>query len=55
MAAGAVPVPRDGLGVEGDDDAEVLGHTVEDEAGDPQMVAHVDAFRRTHLVFPLKA
>lgn len=36
----AVPVARDGLGVEGDFDAKLLGHAVEDEAGHPELVAH---------------
>lgn len=36
----AVPVTGDGLGVEGDLDAEFLGDAVEEETGHPELVAH---------------
>lgn len=36
----SVPFTLDGLGLEGDADTELLGDTVEDEAGDPEVVTH---------------
>ncbi len=39
VQAGAVPVAGDGLGSEGDDDAEFFGDAVEKEAGHPELVA----------------
>ena len=54
VAASAVPVPGDGFGVEGHDHAKVLADAVQDEAGHPEVVAHVDALRRTHLELPLR-
>ena len=54
VAAGAVPVASDGLGVEGHDDAKVLADAVQDEARHPQVVAHVDALCGTHLELPLR-
>lgn len=54
VAAGAVPVPWDWFGVEGRDHAEVFTHSVKDEASDPQMVSHVDAFAGPDLELPLK-
>ena len=47
---GAVPVAGDGLGVEGDDDAELLGNTLEQVAGDPELVARGDALAGAHLL-----
>lgn len=54
VAASTVPVPRDGLRVEGGHDAKVFTYTVQDKAGCPQMVAHVDAFTGTNLELPLE-
>jgi hypothetical protein len=54
VAARAVPVPGDGFGVEGHDHAKVLADAMQDEAGRPQVVAHVDALCRTHLELPLQ-
>ena len=53
VAAGAVPVSGDGLGVNGDDDAKVLGDLVEDEAGHPEVVANVNAAAGADLELPL--
>lgn len=54
VAAGTVPVPWDGFGVKGRDHTEILTNSVKDEASDPQMVAHVDPFTRSHLELPLE-
>lgn len=40
VQTGTVPVTLDGLGLEGDADTELLGDTVEDEAGHPEVVTH---------------
>jgi len=53
MAASAVPVTRDGLGVERDDDAKVFGDAVEEVAGHPEMIAHFDALAGADLELPL--
>lgn len=53
VAAGAVPVTGDGLGVERDDDAELLAHALQDVAGHPHLVARGDALRGADLVLPL--
>ena len=49
MAPGPVPVSRDGLGVKGYDNAELLAHALEQVSGDPQLVAGVDAHAGSHL------
>ena len=54
VRAGAVPVAHHGLGVHGDDDAELLGDPVEEESGHPEVVAHGDALAGTHLELPLE-
>lgn len=54
MAASTVPVPRDGFGVEGGDDAEIFTDAVQEEPRHPQMVAHADPLTRTNLELPLK-
>mmetsp|Transcript_21456 Transcript_21456/g.54623 ORF Transcript_21456/g.54623 Transcript_21456/m.54623 type:complete len:350 (-) Transcript_21456:230-1279(-) len=54
VAAGAVPVARDGLGVKGALHLEHLAHTVHDVARHPQVVAHADALAGAHLVLPLR-
>ena len=43
----------DGLGVEGDYHTELLSHTLEDVAGDPELVGTRDTLARAHLVLPL--
>ena len=43
VGASAVPAALHGLRVQGDHHAELLGHAVQDEAGDPEVVAGVDA------------
>eukprot|EP00965_Chrysotila_dentata_P254647 6211947-Pleurochrysis_carterae.AAC.7 len=52
VAAGAVPVARDGLGVERAVDVEVFAHAVEDVARDGQLVRGVDAGARADLRNP---
>ena len=54
MAPGAVPVPGHGFGVVRDDDAEVLGDSLEEEPGAPQLVPHVDPLTRADLELPLQ-
>ena len=54
VAPGAVPVPGHGFGVVRDDDAEVLGDSLEEEAGAPQLVPHVDSLTRADLELPLQ-
>lgn len=54
MGAGTVPVSLHGFGVEGDDNAEIFGHSMEDVSGYPQLVTDRDAFAGSYLVFPLK-
>ena len=54
VAPGAVPVPGHGFGVVRDDDTEVLGDSLEEEPGAPQLVAHVDPLTRTDLELPLQ-
>ncbi|KAJ8577026.1 hypothetical protein ON010_g2177 [Phytophthora cinnamomi] len=53
VAAGAVPVARDRLGVPRHVHAEVLAHAQQDVARHPQVVARLDARARAHLVLPL--
>ncbi len=53
VRAGAVPVASDWLRVECDNNAELLGDTVQDVAADPQVIAGIDALQRTHLELPL--
>jgi hypothetical protein len=38
VETGTVPVTRDRLGLEGDDDTEFFGDTVEEPSGDPELV-----------------
>lgn len=40
VKTGTVPVTRDGLGSEGDLCAELLSNAVEEESGNPELVAH---------------
>ncbi len=37
------------LGIQGNDEAEVLGDAVQDEPAGPQLVAHRDSFARSDL------
>ena len=43
------------LRVDWDDDPEKFRHAAHNVARDPQVIAHVDALTRTHLIFPLHA
>lgn len=54
MTASTVPVPRDGLGIEGHNDTEVFAHPVEDEACDPEVITHLNPFAWSHLELPLQ-
>lgn len=49
----AVPVTGDGLRVEGDDDTELLAHSLEQVPGQPQLVSPRDTLAWAHLVLPL--
>ena len=49
VGSSAVPVSGHGLGVEADNDAVLFGHALQQEATDPQVVAHRDALAWTHL------
>ena len=42
------------LRIDGDDDAEKLRHAAHYVACDPQVVAHLNAFRWPHLILPLR-
>ncbi len=53
MRAGAVPVALHRLRVERRRDAEVLGDAVEQPAGHPQLVGHVERAERADLELPL--
>jgi hypothetical protein len=53
VQTGTVPVPGDGLGVEGDLSPKLLGDTVEQETGHPEVIAHLNALAGTDLVLPL--
>lgn len=54
VAAGTVPVALEGLGVERDLDAPLLGDADEEVAGHPEVVAHGDTLARTDLELPLR-
>jgi hypothetical protein len=53
VQTGTVPVTGDGLGVDGDLGAKVLGDAVEEEAGGPEVVTHLDALAGADLELPL--
>lgn len=53
VTPGAIPVPRDGFGVERGDHAKVFTHSVQDETSHPQVISHLDALAWPHLEFPL--
>jgi len=50
----AVPVTWDGLGVEGDLDAEFFGDTVEEVTSGPEVVSHLDTEAGSDLELPLR-
>lgn len=54
VAAGAVPAALHGFGIQRRHNAKVFTDAVQQEARDPQMVAHLDAFAGTDLELPLK-
>lgn len=53
VTAGSVPVSLQGLGVEGDLDAKLLGNSVQQVSGHPQLIGHGDTLAGTNLVLPL--
>ena len=40
---GAVPIARDGLGVEADDDTIIFGNALQQETAHPEVITHLDA------------
>lgn len=54
VAACSIPIPWNGLWVKRGHNAEVFTNPVQEEAGYPQMVAHLNALTRANLEFPLK-
>ena len=54
VAASAIPVTLEGLGVERDLDAPLLGNTDEEVASHPEVVTHGNALARTNLELPLR-
>lgn len=54
VAASSIPVPWNGLWVKRGHNAEVFTNPVQEEAGYPQMVSHLNALTRANLEFPLK-
>ena len=54
MGPGAVPIAGHGFRVEGDDHTEVLGDSLKQVAGHPQVVPHLDPQARPHLELPLR-
>lgn len=54
VKTGTIPVTWDWLGVEGDLDTEFFGDTVEEVAGHPEVVTHLDTDAWTNLEFPLR-
>lgn len=54
VAASTIPVPRDGLWIEGHHDPKVLTHPVQDEACDPEVIPHLNPFAWSHLELPLQ-
>mmetsp|Transcript_2902 Transcript_2902/g.8567 ORF Transcript_2902/g.8567 Transcript_2902/m.8567 type:complete len:350 (+) Transcript_2902:106-1155(+) len=53
VSPGSVPVALDGLGLEGHEDVEVLGHAVQDVTAHPELIPSLDAHARADLVLPL--
>ena len=54
MAASAVPLAGDGLGVEGSDNALLLADAVEQEAGDVEVITGLDTGAGADLVCGLE-
>lgn len=54
VAARTIPVPRNGLRIKGCYHSKVFTYTVQDEAGHPEMISHVDSFAGSYLEFPLE-
>jgi len=54
VAAGTVPVALERLGVERNFDTPFFGHTGEQKAGHPEMIAHGDTLARADLELPLR-
>ena len=54
VRTGAVPVASQGLRVEGDRDAPLLGYADEEVTSHPEVVAHGDALTRADLELPLR-
>ena len=54
VRTGAVPVPSQGLRVEGDRDAPLLGYADEEVTSHPEVVAHGNALTRADLELPLR-
>lgn len=52
VAGGAGPIPRDGLGVEGDLEVVFLRQAHHDVAREPQVIARLHAGARAHRVGP---
>lgn len=53
VETGTVPVTGDGLGLNGDLGAELLGNAGQEEASEPEVVAHLNAGAGTDLELPL--
>jgi hypothetical protein len=53
VKTGTVPLTLDGLGLKGDANTELLGNTVEQETGHPEVVTHVNTGAGANLVLPL--
>lgn len=53
VQTGTVPVARDGLGIERHLDGELLSYAVQQETGEPELVAHLDADAGADLELPL--
>lgn len=48
-----VPVARNGLGIDGHLGGELLSYAVQQEAGEPELIAHLDTNARADLELPL--
>lgn len=54
VSTSSVPVALHGLGVEGDDHAELFGDAMQQETRHPQVIADADALAWAYLEFPLE-